>query len=372
MSGMFVHTADVHLGFQKKEGLAQLEREIFDNMVYWCVDQKVDFVLMAGDLFHTNIPNMEVQKHAFSAFAELHDAGIPVYAVYGSHDASPVHGSVIDLLAEGGFLKNVHAPEKLDDGRIRLGFTIDPKTNIKIAGLPGLKAGREEAYFKMLDKESLEAAAGPKIFMFHGGFTEITEGHKGDSMPISLLPRGFDYYAGGHIHETIKSKYGDAPVVYPGPPFAGYHADLELNAGGMQRGHMIVRHDHGKVTDVAGIASRPKVEYLTIKVDAEGKTAKAVDEELMYKVAGAVPSDKVVLVTVAGELSEGKAADINLNGRADWLYDKGAIAVELKHHRLASKKFAVGKVQPKGTRKEMERAVFAQHMKEYEGAPVPN
>ena len=142
MSGMFVHTADVHLGFQKKEGLVRLERAIFDNMMDWCVKQEVDFILMAGDLFHTNIPNMDVQKHAFAAFDRVRAAGIPVYAVYGSHDASPIHGSVIDLLAEGGFLKNVHEPEKLDDDRIRLGFTTDPKTGIKIAGLPGLKVGR--------------------------------------------------------------------------------------------------------------------------------------------------------------------------------------------------------------------------------------
>ena len=175
MTGMFVHTADVHLGFQKKEGLVRLERAIFDNMMDWCVKQEVDFILMAGDLFHTNIPDMGVQKHAFAAFERVRAANIPVYAVYGSHDASPVHNSVIDLLAEGGLLTNVHAPEVLEDGRIRLGFTTDPGTGIKIAGLPGLKAGREEGYFQMLDKEALEAEEGPKIFMFHGGFTELTD-----------------------------------------------------------------------------------------------------------------------------------------------------------------------------------------------------
>ena len=80
MTGMFVHTADVHLGFQKKEGLVRLERAIFDNMMDWCVKQEVDFILMAGDLFHTNIPDMGVQKHAFAAFERVRAANIPVYA----------------------------------------------------------------------------------------------------------------------------------------------------------------------------------------------------------------------------------------------------------------------------------------------------
>ena len=370
MSGMFVHTADVHLGFQKKEGLVRLERAIFDNMMDWCVKQEVDFILMAGDLFHTNIPNMDVQKHAFAAFDRVRAAGIPVYAVYGSHDASPIHGSVIDLLAEGGFLKNVHEPEKLDDDRIRLGFTTDPKTGIKIAGLPGLKVGREEAYFRMLDKEALEAEPGPKIFMFHGGFTDLVEGHKGDSMPISLLPTGFDYYAGGHIHETIRSKYGDAPIVYPGPLFAGYHADMELTASGMRRGHMIVRHENGKVTDVAGSASRPDVQYRVLNVDASNRKSEDVDKEVRYKSAGADVDGKVILMKVAGTISEGRTSDIDLAGAITMLNARGAIAVELNRRGLLSKKYEIEKVEQKGSRKDLARAIFDKNIKEYEGRPA--
>ena len=62
---------------------------------------------MPGDIFHVNIPEMSVQKFAFSMFRKLYEENIPVYVVYGSHDFSPISNSVIDLLAEIGYITKV-------------------------------------------------------------------------------------------------------------------------------------------------------------------------------------------------------------------------------------------------------------------------
>ncbi len=98
----FAHLSDIHLGFQKHEALQKVEQEVFERALDECISRKVDFILIPGDLFHVNIPEMRVQKYAFAKFRQVHQAGIPVYVVYGSHDFSPVSNSVIDLLAEVG------------------------------------------------------------------------------------------------------------------------------------------------------------------------------------------------------------------------------------------------------------------------------
>ncbi|MFB5632957.1 MAG: DNA repair exonuclease, partial [Nitrosopumilus sp.] len=100
----FAHLSDVHLGFQKHESLQKIEQQVFEKAMDECISRKVDFILIPGDMFHVNIPEMRVQKFAFAKFRAVHDAGIPIYVVYGSHDFSPVSNSVIDLLSEVGYI----------------------------------------------------------------------------------------------------------------------------------------------------------------------------------------------------------------------------------------------------------------------------
>ena len=131
----FAHLSDVHLGFQKHESLQKIEQQVFEKILDQCISLKVDFILIPGDLFHVNIPEMRVQKFAFAKFRQVHDAGIPIYVVYGSHDFSPVSNSVIDLLAEIGYITKVTQATSHEDGRISLKCLIDSKTGAKITGL---------------------------------------------------------------------------------------------------------------------------------------------------------------------------------------------------------------------------------------------
>ena len=134
--GSFAHLSDIHLGFQKHEGLQRIEREAFERVIDECISLGVDFVLIPGDIFHVNVPEMRVQKFAFAKFRQLHEAGIPAYVVYGSHDFSPVENSVIDLLAETGYITKVtrQADDRREEGGVRLGFVTDGRTGAKISG----------------------------------------------------------------------------------------------------------------------------------------------------------------------------------------------------------------------------------------------
>ena len=358
----FAHLSDVHLGFQKHESLQKIEQQVFEKILDECISRKVDFILIPGDLFHVNIPEMRVQKFAFAKFRAVHDAGIPIYVVYGSHDFSPVSNSVIDLLAEVGYITKVTDATSHEDGQISLKCLIDPKTGAKITGLSGLKVGKDREWYEKLDRESLEAESGFKIFLFHGGISDMKtdSGMDGDQMPLSLLPQGFSYYAGGHMHKFNHQSFdGYSNVVYPGTPFAGYHADLEDNANGEKRGFVLVEfEDTVKSVDFVEIEN---TEYKVIEVDANNRKAESVNQELAEKIADIDVANKVVIIKIQGELMAGKTADVDVSIVRDNLNNKDALVVNVSKNQLTSKEYSI--TEAKGSNKEeIETNVFSENI----------
>ena len=362
----FAHLSDIHLGFQKNEALQKIEQKVFEDILDDCINKKVNFILIPGDMFHVNIPEMRVQKYAFAKFKQVNDAGIPVYVVYGSHDFSPISNSVIDLLAEIGYLKKVTIPKSNEDGTISLSFLHDEKTGVKLAGLSGLKVGRDREWYEKLDRSNFEGESGFKIFLFHGGIADLkTEsGMDGEYMPLSLLPKGFHYYAGGHMHKWNHQSFEDYPhVVYPGTPFAGFHSDLEENSKGMERGYVLVDFND-KVNSVEFIPIQ-NTQYEIIEIDAYNKRPESVNSELSEKTRELDVSNKVVIIKVKGELMSGKTSDVDLVSIRDILAGSGSLVVNISKNQLTSREFAI--TDAKGSSKdEVETNVFAENIGQFE------
>ena len=358
----FAHLSDVHLGFQKYESLQKIEQQVFEKILDKCIERKVDFILIPGDLFHVNIPEMRVQKFAFAKFRQVHDAGIPIYVVYGSHDFSPVSNSVIDLLSEVGYITKVTKATSHENGQISLECLMDEKTGAKITGLSGLKVGKDREWYEKLDRDSLESVPGLKIFLFHGGISDMKtdSGIDGDQMPLSLLPKGFSYYAGGHMHKFNHQSFdGYSNVVYPGTPFAGYHVDLEDNANGEKRGFVLVEFD--EIIKSVKFIEIKNTKYEVIEVDANNRKAESVNQELTEKTASIDVQNKVVIIKIKGELMSGKTADVDVSIVRDNLNDKNALVVNVSKNQLTSKEYSI--TEAKGSNKEeIEVNVFSENI----------
>ena len=338
----FAHLSDIHLGFQKQEKLQKIEQHAFERAVSKCIDCGVDFVLIPGDLFHVNIPEMRVQKFAFAGFRRLYEAKIPVYVVYGSHDFSPVSNSVIDLLAEIGYITKVTHATSNDNGTISLDFLTDAKTGVKITGLTGLKVGRDRDWYEVLDRQSLESEPGFKIFLFHGGIADMKNNKimDGDHMPISFLPKGFSYYAGGHMHVYNYKEFADYPhVVYPGTLFAGHAADLEENAKGCSRGLVLVDFEE-KVNKVEFVPMDNSL-YGIIEIDANNCKSESVNMELQKEIDRIDPAEKIVIVKIRGELMSGKTSDVDITLASESLSKSGAISVNISKNQLTSREYTI-------------------------------
>ena len=64
----FAHISDVHLGGWKQSELQELNLQSFKKAFQMCIAEKVDFVLIAGDLFDSAYPSIEILKETFAEF----------------------------------------------------------------------------------------------------------------------------------------------------------------------------------------------------------------------------------------------------------------------------------------------------------------
>lgn len=328
----FAHFSDVHIGSWREPRLHNTSTEVFAKAVDFCIGKRVDFVLIAGDLFNTSLPPIDKLKAVVTKLKELQTKGIPVYVTAGSHDYSPSGKTMLDVLEEAGLLINVVKGE-VHDGRLRLRFTIDRKTGVKITGMIGKKGMLERSYYEALDTSDLEQEPGYKIFMFHTAITELKpkELEMMDSTPISLLPKGFDYYAGGHVHiikqETLP---GYGTITYPGALFPAnfkeleqfHHGGLYLIEDGTVIWHPIALHTVHAIT-----------------LDGDQKTPIEIEQALLQEAGARDYSNTIITIRLFGCLRQGRVSDINFKDIVQRFYDRNAYVVLKNAHALTTKEF---------------------------------
>jgi DNA repair exonuclease SbcCD nuclease subunit len=349
----FAHLADCHLGAQKYPELKELEIKAFKECLDICLEEEVDFIIIAGDLFHSNLPDMGVVKEAVGKLSQVKERGIPVYVNYGSHDFSPNQTSIIDVITESGLLKKLFQGKIVKDEsqreKLELNFMVDPKTNIKLTGISGRKMGIDDSYYDILDKTSLEEEEGMKIFVFHTSVKFLLPDYlsKMEGIEIKKFPRYFEYYAGGHIHKRVCEDtlpdYG--PVTYSGPLFGGYPRDLEMSARGEKRGFYIVELNDKNSLNCKNInfIELNLAKYSYIEFHADHKNSHELYQELKTKIEDQSKKDnienRIVVLKVKGELTGGKTSDINFQEIRKILKESGALHVSINYHGLVSREF---------------------------------
>lgn len=208
----FIHAADIHLdsplhGLSRYQGLPVEEvrgapRAAFDNLVERAIDEGVDFVVIAGDLFDGDWKDMNTGLYFAAAMGRLNRAGISVFILFGNHDAASV------LTRSVPWPANVH-----------LFSSCKPETRVmEELGV----ALHGQSFANAATMENLAAAYPARIEnVFNIGIlhTALTgrEDHAGYA-PCSLddlRARGYDYWALGHAH-GFEIACTDPHVVFPG------------------------------------------------------------------------------------------------------------------------------------------------------------
>lgn len=211
----FVHTSDLHLDsplkslalrdpeLKKQVGIAT--RETFANIVNLCIEEKVDALLIAGDLYDSDQTSMHTARFLANQMQKLHLEGIRVFIIKGNHDA----GSVIT--------GQLMFPDSVKIFAIKAETVNITKGDLNIA-IHGVSFPNRPVPESLLPKYPLPNRGEFNIGILHtslGG----TEGHDtyAPSNLSELQQVGYDYWALGHIHKQSCFR-GETTVVMPGIP----------------------------------------------------------------------------------------------------------------------------------------------------------
>ena len=354
----FAHLADCHIGSWRDQKLREISLQAFVKAINECIKQNVDFVVISGDLFHTALPAIDNLKSVVEKLKELKDRGIPVYGVAGSHDYSASGKTMIDVLERAGLFINVFKG-KVEAEQLNLMFTVDSKTGAKLTGIKGKKGMLDRKYYERLNKRNIEAEQGFKIFLFHTAIDELKpkELEKIESAPLSYLPKGFDYYAGGHVHYIYQErKEGYGMISYPGALFPANFAELEKYSRG---GVCFVEND-GKETRMQWVPVQIKP-TLNIGIDCTNKNPKQVEDEIKEKIKAKEFINTIALIRVKGVLSSGKPSDINFKEIFEILKQRSAYFVMKSTSLVTSKEFTEMKVDADSV-EDAEEVVIKKHL----------
>ncbi|MGM7700143.1 metallophosphoesterase family protein [Pseudalkalibacillus sp. Hm43] len=211
----FIHTADLHLDTPFK-GLGHLPEAIFERIkqstfdsferiITEAIRQKVDFVVISGDLYDGANRSLRAQLFLKKQFIRLEEASIEVFAIHGNHDH--LQGKFVQLT----WPENVHffGSEEPDMHSFH-------KNNDVVAHLYGYSYPQRAVTENIAARYEVIDGAPFHIALLHG-----TVGGNTDHDPYApftiqeLIEKPFDYWALGHIH--IRSELNqEPPIVYPG------------------------------------------------------------------------------------------------------------------------------------------------------------
>ena len=272
----FLHVADIHLGYDRYDSSDRTTDFFYtfsDVLQRYGLQEAVDFVAIAGDLFEHRTILPSVLNQAELALRPLRDAGIPVLAIEGNHDNRPygTNTSWLKYLAQRDFLilleplPGEHGEFLLEpwDADRKFGSYIDLDCGIRVVGSRWYGAAAPTA-ISHLARAVADLPPGPSgtVLMFHHGMEGQVARYSGALKYGEILPlkeAGVDYLALGHIHKNYEL---EGWVFNPGSLLANTAAEFD-----MQRGAYLVELDMPQASgkrqaNNIGISARLQTDYL--------------------------------------------------------------------------------------------------------------
>lgn len=222
----FIHAADLHLGAPFKglrsiaptwaDILLQAIPEALRKTVDTALTEQVDFVVFAGDIFDNSHPSYADFALFVSELKRLEQAGIPVYFVTGNHDPYTSWDTSFSVLPSNTHLLGARKPE----------FTCferdgEPLVLIGGRGYYTQSWPTTEDISEDISRETATSELGLSapfmVGILHTGLD--IDPTRSPVNPKTLLRRGVDYWACGHVHQPrIWPSADDPRIVYSGCP----------------------------------------------------------------------------------------------------------------------------------------------------------
>lgn len=209
----FIHAADIHLdsplvglsAYQDapSELLRHATRQAFENLVDAALQEQVDFMVIAGDLYDGKWKDFNTGLFFVGQMGRLRTAGIPVYLLFGNHDA------------DSEMTKKLTLPDNVH---------VFPSNKAHTFELPRLQVALHGRSFKepaTVENLVLGYPAAKPGWLNIGVLHTALEGNTphANYAPCSitdLQARGYQYWALGHVHAHRVEKMVGCTIAFPG------------------------------------------------------------------------------------------------------------------------------------------------------------
>lgn len=249
MRARFLHMADCHLGYRqygRNERFNDFSKAFY-AVIDVAVQEKVDFVLLAGDLFQKRAIDALTLHHAMRGLERLQRAGIPCLAVEGNHELAYYSDSIgwMRFLAERELLilldpEFTEGEPMLTPYAKRRGAYMDVLPGLRVYGLRYYGSSTPSAIEKIgaALAESDRSGVEYTVFMAHTGIEGVLAGEAGGLTHRQLAPLRphVDYLALGHVHKPFEF---DGWIYNPG----SLETSTMTEAAWPERGYYLVEVD---------------------------------------------------------------------------------------------------------------------------------
>jgi len=297
-----IHTGDTHLGYRQYHSPERRRDflEAFRRVARDAVDDDVDAVVHAGDLFHDRRPELPDLLGTLSVLRELDEAGIPFLAIVGNHETKR-DAQWLDLFA------SLDLATRLGDEPVVVG-------DVALYGLDYVPASRRDDLDYAFDPHDAEFAA----LVAHGLFEPFDLGEWDAEAILETADVDFDAMLLGDNHKPgIKRADDGTWLTYSGSTERASADERE------ERGYNLVTFEDGEVTVARrGLPTREFV-FVDVELDEGEGHARVHERVAQYDV-----EDAVAIVTIEGEGEPVAPADVE-----ELLREAGALVARVNDRR---------------------------------------
>lgn len=295
-----LHTADSHIGAdwpdRPRTDRPRRGDDIlasYQRVLAAAVQQRVDLVLHAGDIFDRPDPGARLLTAAAEPLLNAAVAGIPVVIVPGNHERSIIPANV--LLSH----PNIHV---LTTPATRV-FHLRGMS-VAISGFACLRRDAARQFARAVAETGWErVSTAIRILLVHQTFESATCGPAGfrfrsgnDVVERAAVPDAFAYVAAGHVHRHQALAHPSSagpPIVYAGSPDRIHFAEI-----GEPKGYMRIEVDGQRLTHTfVEHAVRPMV---IRPMDVSGLSRAALVDQV-ESILRSLPEAAVAQVRMTGQ-----------------------------------------------------------------------
>ena len=240
-----LHTSDWHLGRSfHSSSLHAYHEQYIAELVEYCQREKVDILLVAGDVYDSSTPSIQTVDLLSGALTQLSHAGVQVVLSAGNHDSAKRLGYGSELFSVAGVhlrtdYTRAWEPVILSAGEQSVAIYAIPYLSPRYVASQLNVAGTHEAVlYEIMERVRANIAAraeagdsAPSIVLSHatvsasGSFDPANRSDAEQSITIGgvdMVPAsvfdGADYVALGHIHKryavTDTIRYSGSPIAF--------------------------------------------------------------------------------------------------------------------------------------------------------------